>query len=74
MKISTVDNLILAGLILYFVVTITAFYFHKKEPAPVQSDTSWVEYDRCVGLATRLGQPMTPCACLMPAEPPAQED
>lgn len=74
MKTSTVDNLIFAGLILLFVVVIIATYFSKKEPAPVQSDTSWVEYDRCVGLATRLGQPMTPCACLMPAKAPAQED
>lgn len=70
MRISTVDNLLLAGLGLLFVMVVVATaYFSMKEPAPVQS---WHEYDRCLGRATRLGQPMTPCADLMP--PKTQED
>jgi hypothetical protein len=77
MKSSTEDHLVLVGMILLFVVIIVALYFHKKEPAPVQSNTSWYEYDRCVGTATRLGQPMTPCADMMPPcgrLMPAKED
>lgn len=72
MKTLTGDSLILAGLVILFAGVIIATietYFSMKEPAPVQS---WHEYDRCLGRATRLGQPMTPCADLMP--PKAQED